>query len=237
MLRLDLPRLTGIGTSHFFDNSLLVLLFIFGTCNNVSAAIVQWRNRVPASEVNPSNIGSYTSTIEIGNGGTAGYDAGLDVELDTSIVPNEKFFVTYIDHGANKVEYEFTQELQPGESYTVLLSFENNSTGGSAFAPNTIEFLAADGNITYDLAIDTNDNGSADTFRSGNVADVLQGNGELSPWNQLIFSGNDHRNGWYYGELTITNNAPEPTSACCAGIGIGVLAACTRSERKSVNKS
>ena len=200
---------------------------------DASAGIIQWRNRVPAAEANPNNIGSYTSTIEIGNGGTTGYDAGLDVDLDTSLVPNDRFFVTYVDHNPNKVEYEFTQNLQPGESYTALLSFENNSSLGFAFTPNTIEFLAADGTFGYDLAVDTNDNGSVDTFRSGNVSDLMQGNGEVTPWNQATFPGNDHRNGWFYGELTITNNVPEPTSIAYAGIGLAALGAYVRSGRKS----
>lgn len=204
---------------------------------DASAGIIQWRNRVPAAEANPNNIGSYTSTIEIENGGTTGYDAGLDIGLDTSIVPNETFFVTYIDHSPNKVEYEFTQNLQPGESYTALLSFENNSSGGFYFTPNTIEFLAADGNFTYDLAVDTNDNGSNDTYRSGNILDVLQGSGELTPWNQGIFSSNDHRNGWFYGELTITNNVPEPTSIAYAGIGLAALGAYARSGRRDKKQS
>ena len=192
------------------------------------AGIIQWRVRVPTGEANPTNIGSYTSTIEIGNGGTTGYDDGLDVVLDTSIVPNERFFVTYVDQGPHKVEYEFAQELQPGESYTALLSFENNSLRGSAFTPNTVEFLAADGQFTYDLAVDTNDNGSYDTFRSGSLANVLQAGGQLEPWNQALFQGNDHRNGWFYGELTITNAVPEPRGFACLGIGCTTLVLCRR---------
>lgn len=218
-------------------NSFLGLLIVLATISTASAGIIQWRNRVPAGEDNPTNIGSYTSTIEIGNGGTTEYDAGLDVDLDTSIVSNDRFFVTFVDQNPNKVEYEFTQVLQPGESYTALLSFENNSLLGSAFTPNTIEFLAADGNFSYDLAVDTNDNGSVDTFRAGNVSDVMQGNGEIAPWNQLLFPSNDHRNGWFYGELTITNNVPEPTSIAYAGIGLGLLGAYARSGRKSRNDS
>jgi hypothetical protein len=57
-----------------------ILLFLL-LCNDASAGVVQWRNRVPAGEANPNNTGSYTNTIEIGNGGTTGYDSGLDVDL------------------------------------------------------------------------------------------------------------------------------------------------------------
>ncbi len=217
-------------------NSFLGLLVVLGTINTAPAGIIQWRNRVPAADANPNNIGSYTNTIEIGNGGTTGYDSELDVDLDTSIVPNDRFFVTYVNQSPNKVEYEFTQDLQPGESYTALLSFENNSSLGSAFTPNTIEFLTADGNFTYDLSLDKDDTGSFDTFRSGNVSDLMQGNGEIAPWNQFLFPGNDHRNGWFYGELTITNNVPEPTSIAYAGIGLAALGAFARSGRKDKNK-
>ena len=148
MLRLDFPCLSRLGNTIFFYSSVLFALVVFGTCSNASAGIVQWRNRVPAGEANPTNIGSYVNTIEIGNGGTTGYDSGLDFDLDTSIVPNDRFFVTYVDQNPKKVEYEFTQDVQPGESYTALLSFENNSTSGFAFTPNTIEFLVADGNFS-----------------------------------------------------------------------------------------
>ena len=212
-------------------SSFLGLLIVLTTVNHTSAGIIQWRNRVPDGVSNPSNIGSYTSTIEIGNGGTTGYDAGLDVDLDTSIVPNGKFFVSYIDHSPHKVEYEFTQDILPGESYTALLSFENNTLAGSSFTANTVEFLVADGNFAYELAVDTNDNGSDDTFRSGSISDVILGGGEVTPWNQLLFPGNDHRNGWFYGVLTITN-IPEPKSGVHVGVGLATIAARLSSRRK-----
>jgi len=223
-----------IGTAAIGAGALLGSFYDSG---NADAGIIQWRNRVPAGEANPTNIGSYTSTIEIGNGGTTGYNAGLDVDLDTSIVPNERFFVTYVDQNPKKVEYEFAQELLPGESYTALLSFENNSLLGSVFTPNTIEFLAADGNFSYDLSLDTNTDGDFDTYRSGNVSDVMQGNGEVTPWNQLIFPGDDHRNGWSYGELTITNNIPEPTSIVYTGIGLAALGVYSLSGRRGKKQS
>lgn len=222
------------GNGLFPHNCLLGLLIALTSINSASAGIIQWRNTVPAGEANPTNIGSYTTTIEIGNGGTTGYDVGLDVDLDTSLVPNDRFLVTFVEHGSNKVEYEFTQDLLPGESYTGLLSFENNGTSGFAFISNTIEFLAADGHFSYDLSVDTNSNGSYDTFISGNVSDLMQGNGEITPWNQLFAPGDDHRNGWFYGELTITNNVPEPTSIAYAGIGLGAFGAYVLSRRKDI---
>lgn len=184
---------------------LFVLLVFCG--HFASAGGIQWRNRVPAGEENPENVGSYTSTIEIGNGGTTGYDEGLDVELDTSEAPSSKFFVTYVGHSATKVEGEFTQELQPGESYTAELSFENNGGGRFTSTQNTVEFLQADGNFYYDLQVETDGFSGFDHFDSG-VAAI----GELSAWQQEIVPGQDRRdpswlgkpNGWYYGELTIT---------------------------------
>jgi hypothetical protein len=184
--------------------SVYALLVVFLYSPQANAGIVQWRNRVPASESNPDNIGSYTNTIETGNGGTTGYDNGLDVDLDTAIVPNDRFFVTYVNHNPKKVEYEFTQNLNPGESYTTHLSFEDNSGLGFHFLSNSIDVLQAQGNFTYDLKVDSDNGGNFDVFRNGSLAV-----GEITPWNQFIFPGQDHRNGWYYGELTITNRGPD----------------------------
>jgi hypothetical protein len=70
---------------------LFLLLALAAATGPAHAGLIQWRNRVPAADANPDNIGSYTNTIEIGNGGTTGYDNGLDVDLDTSLVPNDFF--------------------------------------------------------------------------------------------------------------------------------------------------
>ena len=174
-----------------------------------SAGIVQWRVRVAEGAENPNDIGSYANTIEIGNGGTTNYDPGLDVELDTSIVPNTYFFVSYIDQDPARVEYEFAADLDPGESYTARLSFEN-PTGGFFLASTTVEFLASHEDFNYELSVDSNDNGSADVFRSGTVQSLMASGGEMQPWNQLVFQGNDHRHGWYFGEITLTLVASAP---------------------------
>jgi hypothetical protein len=132
---------------------LFLLLALATATGPAHAGVIQWRNRVPAADANPNDYGSYTATIETGNGGTTGYDNGLDVDLDTSLVLNNNFFITYVDHNTEKVEYEFTQDLDPGESYTAHLSFENNA--GFHFTPNTIELLAADGDYIYNASVDT----------------------------------------------------------------------------------
>jgi hypothetical protein len=161
---------------------LFLLLALATATGPAHAGVIQWRNRVPAGEDNPNNTGSYTATIEVGNGGTTGYDSALDVDLDTSLVLNDHFYVTYIDHNPEKVEYDFTQYLDPGESYTAHLSIEDNSAIGFHFTPNTIEFLAADGDFTYDLKVNSDDVGGYDVFSSGSISI-----GELSSWSQLIF--------------------------------------------------
>ena len=171
------------------------------------AGVLQWRVRVSEGAENPNNIGSYSNTIEIGNGGTTGYDEGIDFDLDTSVVPNTYFFVSYVDHDPGKIEYEFTQELLPDESYTVRLSFEN-PTGGFFLASTSVEFLASDDDFVYELTVDSNDNGSSDVFRSGSVHDLIDSGGEMQPWNQLLFPGSDHHNDWYFGVLTLMLAAP-----------------------------
>jgi len=161
-------------------------------------------------------------------GATTGYDSGLDVDLDTSTMPNDDFFVSYVPHETQKVEYEFTPKTQIGDSYTSYLSFESNLES-THFLPNTIEFLSMDlsdnpngvTDFAYDLKVDQFDDRIYTYFDSGNVSDVLaQATPELTPWEQVINPGQDHRekgwpgkpNGWFYGELTFTaTGTPPPT--------------------------
>jgi len=182
---------------------LVALVGGFYNSGEADAGIIQWVNRVPASDDNLDNIGSYMNTIKIGDGGTTSYDFGIDDDLETSSVAESKFFVTYINHNPEKVQYEKTQNLNPGESYTAHLSFENN--GGFYITLNTIEFLVADGDFTFDLKVDPGSGmGNYDYFDSGNV--VI---GELESWSKIIGQGDDHINDWFYGELTITNVGEE----------------------------
>lgn len=179
------------------------------------AGVLQFRNRVPAGADNPNNIGSYTHTLEMRDdvGATTGYDAGLDVLLDTSAVPNGKFFVTYHDHNPQKTEYEFSPNLQVGDTYTTYLSFERNAGSTFTFTPNTIEFLTLDlsdnlhgvTDFAYELKVNSDNFGGYDVFRSGLVSEIIiQTTPELNSWNQLVIPGQDWRNGWKYGEITFT---------------------------------
>jgi len=136
-----MSTLQATSYSRFMIPLIVVISALTGSLyssSNVDAGIIQWRNRVPAAQSNPidnpDNIGSYVNTIEIGNGGTTSYDLGLDVDLDTSLMPNDNFFVNYVDQNPEKVQYEFTQNLLPGESYTTKLSFQNK-LGNFFFLP------------------------------------------------------------------------------------------------------
>lgn len=73
---------------------LLPVYHLILACDSAAAGFVQWRNQVPVGEANSQGIGSCTNTIEIGNGGTPVYDVGLDVDLDTSFNPNDRFSVS-----------------------------------------------------------------------------------------------------------------------------------------------
>jgi hypothetical protein len=231
--------------------TVFVLKLVIGGCalvgstyspNVADAGILQWRNRVATGAANPDNVGSYTNTIEMRDdvGATTGYDVGLDVDLDTSIVPNDDFFVSYVPHETwEKVESEFTPQAQIGDTYTSYLSFESNDEPVH-FLSNTIEFLSMDlsdnllsmdlsdnllsmglsdnlngvTDFSYDLKIATNGLGAPNFnyFDTGSVSDILaQATPELTSWEQLILPGQDHRNGWFYGELTFTATGTPPT--------------------------
>lgn len=216
--------------SQFIRLGQLGLVISLFTVGSLSADVLQWRTRVPSGVANPNSIGSYVNTFEMGNGGTTGYDSGLDIDLDTSITPNNQFFVNYTSLGGNKVEYDFTPYPQVGDTYKSYLSFENR-VGGSVSVANTIDFLSMDltnnpngvNDFAYSLQLDTNNSGSYDTIRTGTVSSILgQVKQELPSWNQTIASVQDHSTGFYYGELTLTAmgaQAPQHVSFDWAIVG------------------
>ena len=184
-----------------------------------SGDMLQWRLLVPAGAANPELVGGYVNTIEFRDdvGATHGYDSGLDVDLDTTIMPNDKFFVQYMPFGLNKVEYDYNPHVQVGDEFTANLSFERNAGSTFTLIDNTIEFLSMDltdnpngvTDFVYDLVVDSNFDLVNDVFRSGNVSGAL--GQELTSWNQYLFPGQDHREiagyppiGFFFGTITFT---------------------------------
>jgi PEP-CTERM motif len=198
-----------------------------------------------------SSIGGTSNVLDanynIGSGATPGYDSGIDGILDTSINPNDQFFVTYfplVDGSGDDVAVDFNKSVYPniGDSYTARLGFEDR-IGGGAYAENFVKFdtLTLDNpngvtDYQYTLSVDTDLDLVRDHFESGLVSEVMATPEQSTErWNQIIVPGYTFVNNEFYGSLTLEAvGVPEPSSMVLIGVGAGVLGFGALRRRKRV---
>lgn len=159
-----------------------------------------------------------------------------DLRVDTSIYPNDKFWVSYVASDGEKLWDNLTPSLQVGDTLTGKISIENR-VGGSVYAPLTIDVhnfdLSANTNGVTDILVsyeaDTDQDGWIDVTGSRLVSDAIANyDGNIASWQQLCMSGFDHRAGHSFATLTFeAQGVPEPSTlgllvgAGIAGAGLG----------------
>jgi hypothetical protein len=182
-----------------------------------------------------NDVGSDTSVVENINHPliTSGYDPGIDTleSTTTGLNPLDKFFILGQDIDGNFVNTNYTPFPKIGTQYEFILSaVDRDFTGFNA--DNYVEFTTVDINnpngvtgYTYDLAVDTDLNGSFDYLESGNV---VEGN-TTGTWNQTMLPG-----GTNYGTLTLTAT-PEPSAITLGALGVAGIPLVLGSRRRRNN--
>ena len=161
-----------------------------------------------------------------------------DLRVDTSIYPIDKFWVSYVVSGDEKLWINNTPTLKIGDKLIAKISIENR-VGDSVYAPLTLDVLdfdlSANANGVTDILVsyevDTNQDSFIDLTGSRLVSDAITNHdGNIASWQQLCRPGFDHRDGDAFATLTFEAvGVPEPSTLgllACAGImgaGLGVV--------------
>ncbi len=201
-----------VGTAGIVVGSVLGSL---DSPNKSNAGIIQL-------QLNSDIPASYVATKEMRDdvGATNNYDSGLDVLLDTSIVPGAdvKFPVIYAIPSGQKVEYDFVPKPSGGKIYDFQFSVENRDLSPllTNLSLKVLQFDTFDNpaisDFEYFINVDIDANGSYndawDFSESGILSDLYSSPTQSSQtWTQFTPGTFDHRNGDYNGTLTLLSLA------------------------------
>ncbi len=181
---------------------------------------------------------------------TSGYDSGADILLNKTFgtipdLSNSKVFCTYSSLGTgldtSNVDLNKTFTFQDGESYTMHFSIRDGP-GGGGYVDMNIKLadyeVALGTDVSYNVSMDTNGDDVFDSFSSGLLSSVGEGN-NLWRDNVFISDGLDVRNtststgvSEHFGKIDFNvSSIPEPSMLTSLLIGGGVGAFALRRRR------
>ncbi|MBU0471878.1 MAG: hypothetical protein KKF65_04585 [Nanoarchaeota archaeon] len=191
--------------------------------NKAKADIIQVANIADRSDIT-----SYTGVLDanVYNTGTSlGYDLGLDHDMDTSTNPENYASLIYAElpepeeQGGetmpplHAVDYNYSIETIPTDTYTMKLSFENEIGNNLYNIPNSVTLTNfninhSNGVADYEYILSVNTDSQDDEYdftTSGLLSEVFASEEKkLGEWTQDFRQGLDWRLGRTYGELTLT---------------------------------